>query len=456
MGNKFNLNIFFNYLTRPVDASSLSIFRFLFGIIMVWSTLKYFYRGWIKYNYIDQNFYFTYEWFHWIAPLPGNGMYWIFGFIATSALFLALGLLYRISAIIFFLSYTYVFLIDKTLYNNHYYLISLLGFLFCFTNAHGGMSVDNLWRKKFRPDTQTGNVPFWNILIFKSQIFIVYFYGGIAKINLDWLKGEPMRHWLVKGDETPEILTRILESEFSAYFFSYGGIIFDLGIGFLLLYRKTRLFGFILLLVFNLTNNWLFTIGIFPFLMIATTVLFLEPETPRSFLQNYFSKFKSTNIYQKEKPSPYQKLAITFFCLYLCIQILIPFRHLLYSYNTSWSEEGHYFAWRMKLRDKSNCQLGILASNPDSGNTWVITGERHISERQYKDMCKSPNLIIQYAHFLGQELKILGISNPVITVRTLVSLNFREPQPMIDPNVNLVEAEYLTFKSADWILPLKD
>ena len=224
------------YLMRPVDASSLGALRIFFGILMVWSTLKYFYNGWIKEYYIDPKFLFTYELFPWVSPWPGDGMYYHFAVMALAAFFLALGFFYRASAIVFFLTYAHGFLIEKSLYNNHYYFICLIGLLFCVTNAHRWMSLDALWIKKLQSDAQAGTVPYWHVLLIKAQVFIVYFYGGIAKLNEDWLRGEPLRHWLpgsANNESVPALAAQFMKSEFAAYFFSYTGLIFDLAIGFI-------------------------------------------------------------------------------------------------------------------------------------------------------------------------------------------------------------------------------
>jgi hypothetical protein len=259
--------------------------------------------------------------------------------MGVSALFLALGLFYRFSAIVFLLTYTYTFLLGKSLYNNHYYFICLLGILFCCVNANRWMSLDIVLKKRFFHKSLPETVPFWNVLLVKAQVFIVYFYGGIAKFDMDWLKGEPLRQWFkeVAGREsTPEIIGKFLETEFAAYFFSYGGLIYDLVIGFLLICRKTRLLAFGLILFFNLTNNWLFRIGVFPTLMVAATIIFLEPETPKKMLQKFFPRFKKETISSSPIVSPYRKAATIFVSLYLIIQILLPFRHWLYKGNLNW------------------------------------------------------------------------------------------------------------------------
>ena len=39
-------------------------------------------------------------------------------------------------------------------------------------------------------------------------------------------------------------------------------------------------------------------------------------------------------------------------CVFAALQLLMPLRHWLYPGNPNWTEEGHRFAWHMKLRDK--------------------------------------------------------------------------------------------------------
>jgi vitamin K-dependent gamma-carboxylase len=447
------------FLMRPIDPSTLGAFRIFFGLLMLCSTIDVYRRGWIHKYYLKPEFFFPFEMFPWVTPWPGDGMYYHFAIMALAALFLALGLFYRLAAITFFLTYTFTFLIDKTNYNNHYYFICLISLLLCFINAHHWMALDNLWKKKFCKKSDNGNVSRWNIFIIQFQIFIVYFYGGIAKINFDWLNGEPMRHWLKYSagqENTPPIVAQFLESEIGVYFFSYGGLIFDLAIGFLLIYRKTRLLAFGLLLVFNISNHWMFKIGVFPFLMVFATVIFLEPETPRKFVQKYFSKLKYKNVELNPSSKIYRIPVVGLVSLYIIIQVLLPFRHWLYQGNVSWTEEGHNFAWRMKIRSKEKCGLRFIATNPETGEKWPILAENHLVGNQYPNMCKKPHMLIYYAHYLKDKLKETGINNPIITATTFVSLNYRPLQPIVDPNLNLANEEYSIFKHADWILPLKE
>ena len=178
------------------------------------------------------------------------------------------------------------------------------------------------------------------------QISIVYFYSGIAKINHDWLSGEPIRMWLNYG-ENFLVIKKNIYNEFLVYLISYGGLLFDLLIVPLLLIRKTRIYAFTLAVAFHLSNKLLFNIGIFPFFAIGLTTLYFSPSWPRKFFNsklveenpnNYSFKFKNPTFY-----------ILTFFIIF---QLIMPLRHFLYPGNVAWTEEGHKYSWRMKLRDK--------------------------------------------------------------------------------------------------------
>lgn len=435
------------WLGRPVDAASLGAFRLLFGALMVWEVWRYYNLDFIGRYYIEPRFHFTYEFFPFFAPLPGQGMYWLFGAMGLFALGLALGFYYRWSAFLFFLSYTYVFLLDKTPYNNHYYLISLLSFLLILVDGQRWFSLDG-WHKR-DPASQT--VPFWQLFILRAQFFIVYFYGGLAKLNRDWLMGEPMRMWLAERTHYP-LLGPFFETETAVYFFSYGGLLFDLSIGFLLLWRPTRLLAFGSLLFFHLMNSWLFTIGIFPFLALAATLLFVEPEWPRRVWQRIYRPASDAPV-NLPQPARLNVWTFSFIGLYLALQLLVPLRHWLYPGEVSWTEEGHRFAWHMKLRDKE-ARLEIKVIDPRTGEVWKANLAEDLTADQIEKMGIRPDMILQYTHHLRDKLIQSGLDNPIIIANAWASLNGRPFQQLIDPRDNLAQIEAHPLAPSPWILPL--
>lgn len=440
------IQIMVEALLKPVDVASLATFRVLFGAIMVWEVYRYHVFGRIPYYYIQPNFYFTYELFPFVAPLPGQWMYAVFFVMGLSALGLALGFFYRVSAMLFFFTYTYVFLLDKAQYNNHYYLIILLAFLLICVDAHRWASLD----QKLRPDLRRQMVPFWQVFIFRAQLVIVYFYAGVAKINADWLAGHPMRDWLHNRAHYP-LMGPFFTTEWATFFFSYGGLLFDLSVGFLLLWQRTRLPAFLLLLFFHLTNKWLFNIGIFPYLMIAATILFAETGWPRRLLRAPKPHLPDT----LPRPALKRRWWIAgFVTIYLALQILIPLRHWLYPGNVAWTEDGHRFSWRMKLRGKSG-DIAIVVTNPQTSQRWLVDPRQDLTSRQIGKMATRPDMMIQYVHYLKQRLAQAGIENPIIQLHAQVSLNGRPYQPIVDPTENLAQAPLNIFAPATWVIPLQ-
>src|SRR5215216_6130151 len=116
-------------INKPVSITPLVRFRLVFGLLMFASLIRFWVRGWIDTVYITPSFHFSYSGFEWIKTLGDPGMYILFLVVIIAALFIALGFFYRIAAIVFFVGFTYIELIDVTTYLNHYYFISLVAFL---------------------------------------------------------------------------------------------------------------------------------------------------------------------------------------------------------------------------------------------------------------------------------------------------------------------------------------
>jgi hypothetical protein len=451
-------------LFEPVDISFLVFFRILFGGIMMWEVYRYFTYDWIARYYVEPAVKFTYYGFSWVKPWAGRGMYIHFFVLGVAAACVMMGFVYRIAAPVFFLAFTYIFLLDQTRYLNHLYLVCLIGFLLCFLPAERAFSVDALLRRKIRSDV----VPAWTLWLLRAQVGIPFFYGGIAKLNSDWIYGgEPMRIWLRPLTRMPG-LGHIFAADWVVYGFVIGGLMLDLLVVPLLLWRRTRLFAFAAAVVFNLINAVIFDIGIFPWLMLGALLIFFPPDLLRRFARAFMS---SGEAFEDAKPSQAsvrsraiaegsscpslstsQKLVAGLLAAYLAVQFLLPLRHYLYPGNVSWTEEGHNFAWHMKLRTKVG-EAVFTVTHPQSGQTWTIKPEDYLKSHQVMKMTTKPELILLFGHYLAEEKKREGYENVEVRARVMVSLNGRQPQLLIDPNVDLAKEE-LSLLPAPWILPL--
>jgi vitamin K-dependent gamma-carboxylase len=432
-------------LSAPVDIASLVYFRIAFGAIMLWEVWRYFDHGWIDRYYVEPAFHFTYYGFDWVRPWAAAWMMDAhFYSLAVLAVLIILGLWYRVAAVLFFLGFTYVFLLDQSRYLNHFYLISLLSFLLIFMPAHRAFSLDAARRPGMRSDT----APAWALWVLRAQIAVVYFNGGLAKLNADWLRGEPMREWLADRTDFP-LIGRWFTEEWMVYLFS-GGLLLDLFIVPFLLWKRTRPFAFLAAAAFHLTNNELFPIDIFPWLAIAATLLFFPPEWPRMIISGKRLPLPEKIDFPAVSRMPLARNAVVgLLAVYLAVQLLVPLRHHLCPGNVSWTEEGHRFAWHMRLRSKS-ADARFFATDPVSGETWEIDTLDILTPGQEDAMSTRPDMILQLSHYISDLFREDGYDQIQVRATVMASLNSREPQLLIDPNVDLA-AQPRSFGHASWI-----
>lgn len=448
-GKKFAVNRAIAFLNAPRDAAPLAAFRIVFGGLMAFEAFASYLHK-IPDRYSPDLFHFTYPGFHWVVPPPGIGIYFVIGSMGLAAFCVTIGWRYRASSLVFLLAYTYLFLIDRVAYNNHYYLIILLALLFTITRAHADASLDSARI----PEAKRGWVPAWQLYIFRAQIVVVYFFGGVAKLSPDWLRREPITHWI---RERAEVLALgpLLQPDFVPWLLAYGGLVFDLSIGFLLLWRRTRLIAVALVLGFHLTNAYLFSIGVFPWLGIGATVLFLDAGTVRRALSRLGYARSAVELPLATSTSR-AKWPLAFCAVYLLVQCLVPLRHWCYAGDVNWTEEGHDFSWHMKLRDKEGvARFRIL----DRGTgTSIVLEEADLANeltlKQIRDVSCKPELMAHYARHLREVYTAKGYRDPAVFAETLVSLNGRPYLPLVNPHVDLAAVEHSPWRAAAWIVPL--
>lgn len=433
----------FQRLFQPAGLESLVLFRIAFGLLMLVEVIRYLYMGWVNSIFVAPKYHFTYTGFEWVKPWPGLGMtlhFVVLGLLATAIM---VGFCYRVATVLFFLGFTYVFLLEEAIYLNHFYLVCLYSLLLIVVPAHRAWSLD-AW---LRPALRSTTAPAWTLWVLRAQICIVYFMGGVAKLNGDWLQGQPMRIWLHERTDFP-LIGRFFEEPWMVYLFSYGGLLFDLLVTPLLLWSRTRWAAFILVAIFNLTNARLFSIGIFPWLALSTTVILFLP-------MSWLQRKKEAEAVTSPEPfrlTPKRRAIVSLLAVWLALQILIPLRHWLYPGNPEWTEEGHRFSWRMKLRDKVG-ELQLLLHEPKSGRTWEVDPLVFITQRQLDSAATRPEMILQLCHFAAGEWQAKHRRPFEVRVRSMVSLNGRPRQAMIDPNVDLSQ-EHRKLGPATWINPL--
>jgi len=442
------------YFKKDTQAAPLAVFRVLFGFMMFLSIVRFWMNGWIEKLYIQPKFFFSYYGFEWVKPI-GDYTYLLFIICGIAALFVALGYKYRIAIIVFFLSFTYIELMDKTTYLNHYYFISCVGFLMIFLPANAYFSIDAYKN----PNKAFQLVPQWTIDSIKLMLGIVYFYAGLAKLNSDWLfKAMPLKIWLPSKYDLP-FLGDLMQQSWVHYTFSWSGALYDLAIPFLLLYKRTRWFAFALVVIFHVMTRILFPIGMFPYIMIVSTLIFFGTGFHRKIIR-FISKLlridysKMVALTQTKKYRFKRNIALPILAVFFVFQLVFPWRYLAYPNELFWTEEGYRFSWRVMLMEKAGyAQFKI--KNTETGEQFLVDNTDFLTPFQEKQMSTQPDFILQYAHFLGEHFEAQGHENIAVYAESYVALNGRLSQPYVDPNVDLMKQRE-SFRRKDWILPFND
>ena len=446
-----------NYLNKESSSHSLAVFRIGFGFLMCFSIIRFWYKGWIEKLYLVPEFHFSYYGFDWVKPI-GDYTYLLFIICFISSLFIAIGFKYRVSIILFFLSFTYIELMDKTTYLNHYYFISILSFLMCFLPMNAIFSIDNIINRK-----QYLKVQSWTVDSIKLLLSIVYIYAGLAKLNSDWLfKAMPLKIWLPSKFDLPIIGENLMQYEWVHYAMSWGGMFYDLLIPFLLLYKPTRIFAFFLVIFFHIFTKVLFPIGMFPYIMIIGSIIFFDSEVHKKiihFFKNFLHKFYDINkIKDLEKINLYQikmqNLNLSIVVIFFVIQLSFPFRHAFYPGELFWNEQGYRFSWRVMLMEKMGYSTFKIVDQK-TGKFFYVNNEEFLTPFQEKQMSFQPDFILEYANYLGDVYTKRGHKNVQVFTDSYVALNGRLSQRFIDHNVNLYGIKE-SFKHKNWILPFND
>ena len=436
--------------SHPISAASAAAFRVMFGLLGLAAVIRFASKGWIDDLYVEPAHHFTYSGFWWVQPWPGWGMYAHFALLGLASVGVALGYRYRLSIVAFFLLFTYVELIDKTTYLNHYYWVSLTSLLMVFLPLHRTASLD-AWRN---PALRSETVPGWVVWVLRAQVGVVYMFGGIAKLNPDWLlHAQPMRIWLYNNGDL-FLVGPLLREAWVAYAMNWAGAAFDLTIVGWLLWRRSRPVAYVVLVVFHVMTWLLFPIGMFPWLMIFGAIVFFPYDWPRRVLSRLRGRPAPVTPEAPShtfNPSWASRAWLAGLLLFALVQVAMPLRHWAYPGNVQWNEDGYRFSWRIMLTEKTG-HVRFRVTDTRTGEQWLEYPETYLTPLQHERMAYQPDMILATAHIIARDATSRGLSVEV-RADAFVTFNGRRAARFIDPDVDLASVEPgLSPKS--WVLPV--
>jgi len=445
-------------LARPVNGASLGFFRAAFGTVIVYEALFFLRPSFLLWpergtSLVERLYsgehlvwHFSYPGFTWAKPLAEPWTSVLFGLFLCAAVLVATGVWFRPAIIVLWAAFSYIQLMEAAWYLNHFYLGALLAFLLFWMPADRRWSLRR-WLADRNPHSEKiektlpREVPFWTVFVLRGQLFIVYFYGGIAKLSSDWLAGEPVRMWLrdafvagrleqVVGPETMATLRPILGSEAVVWLITYGGLVFDLAVGPMLLWRRTRWLGILLAAMFHGTNFFLFDIGAFPVMAMLLTLIFFPPDWPDALRRRVTGLFglrspATASEVDAKQPSPsvghasLRWTTATAIFVWFSVQLLLPLRHLAIAGNVHWTDEGSRFSWHMMLRHKEPGYVEFRVEDPalisqDSNGRKIVDWSQwqdredaslwHEIRAEDWDETELPEFFITYEPVIGERL----------------------------------------------------
>lgn len=424
---------------KNIDNSPLIVFRIFFGFLISCESFGAIITGWVKRVLIEPKFTFSFIGLEWLQPLPGYGMYFYFIIMGLFGIAIMLGYRYRVAIIGYTILWAGVYFMQKSSYNNHYYLLLLISFLLIFLPANRYASLDVKQQRIHKQNT----MPYWISLLFIVQVTIVYFYAAIAKFYPDWLDGT-FTKLLLSGTTSNEFLLKIFLNKYFYLFIAYAGILFDLLIVPLLLFKKTRTIALAASLSFHLFNAIFLQIGIFPFFALSFSLFFYPPEKIRKlFFKNKLSI---------EEPIAYnysrKRIFLYFLIPFLFIQFILPLRHHLIEGDVLWTEEGHRLSWRMMLRKRDGF-INFKIKNNDTGEITSYDYHKNLSPKQANTLATKPDFIWQYCQRIKQEYSGKNIS---IFIDCKNNINNGEFKTLIDPKQDFAKAKWNYFWHNEWVL----
>ncbi|EFA03079.2 vitamin K-dependent gamma-carboxylase isoform X3 [Tribolium castaneum] len=480
--NNVSYEQFVRFMYQPKDPSSLGVIRFLFGLLMLIDLPEERGGSDIDFRWGDpRDCHFPL--FPILRPLPYPYMALLYGIMWFGACGIMLGYKFQTSALLFGVPYWYLLLLDKSFWNNHSYLFGIVTILLVGSSANHYLSLDGLFdeRKKNR------HVPYWNYFILKFQFFMLYFLAGLKKTDKEWLEGYSMtnlgNHWVF----LPFTLFLTVE-QIDYLVVHWFGFLLDLTIGFWMLIEITRPIAMIFCACFHLMNSRLFSIGMFPYVCLATMPLFCTETWPRR-LQSIF--FKKVNyrvepspvcVYTRQQSEDYHdlqlpheinwkhKLVVGLLLTHCGLQCFLPYSHFITQGYNNWTKGLYGYSWDMMVHSWDTTIVVVKVVDNNSGGEFFLDPAAWTQNERWN---KHADMCLQYAECLKNNLlqdlqhekSREGVENEVgpkhitsenisIYVDVWCSLNGRFQQRMYDPNYDLLKANWSPFRPVEWLKPV--
>ncbi len=382
------------FLTRlgsEVDGASLAVVRMITAAALCFLSTAMLVTGRVPDMFMQLGVRFSYPLATFVKPLPGNLPYAHMALISLTSAAVFVGWRTRLNSLLLCVAVVYWFLLEPLYYTDGYYLLVLMSILTAWLPVNRWMSAD----RQLKRETRT-RVQYWQVWLVQMQLLCVYFFSGLSKLNGDWLSGAPLVERLADAG--------IGTAAHYGVAIAWSVMLFQLLIGFVLLWRRSRAPGLVLMSLFHAVDFFWLEIGVAPLLVWSLSFIFCDPAWPRplvdrmapallrlpgsnaawlslrrlgSAVDSAFAWFDDSPIFKRRSPArkPLAQMKgqtdrhaqetseLTRYCIvaWLAVQIVLPLRYLAYPGNPRWTNDGRLFAWRGQTRElKTELKLSLL------------------------------------------------------------------------------------------------
>ncbi len=421
---------------EPISADSVAFFRIGFGLLIAFSSFRFLAKGWVSSLYLEPANHLTYPLLDWVRPLPGVWMHLLVAGLGLCGLSIAAGYRHRLSRGLFLVGFVYTEAIEATLYLNHYWFLTVTALLLI------ALPVQHRWSMDARAGrvVQSATVPAITLWAIRAQLGVVYFFAGVSKLNPDWLlKAQPLQLWLADRTDTL-IIGSMLDAPAVAYVASWSAALFDLTIVGWLLWKPSRKWAYAVLVIFHITTGALFQIGVFPWVMIVSTLVFFEPDWPRHLLARWQKPAVGKPHARLVSGTSIGRLATASLIALAVVQLILPLRHYAYDGNVRWTEDGYYLSWRVMLTDKAGF-VRYEVTDPATQRTWEAGPELVLTDWQANSAATKPGLVHATAQLIADHYEAQGLVRVEVRAIAWVSMNGGPAEQLMDPSVDLANSD---------------
>ncbi|XP_071547646.1 vitamin K-dependent gamma-carboxylase [Panulirus ornatus] len=477
-------------LHRPCDPASLAATRIMFGLLMMLDVPQERGMGVADVRWGDPDT-CRFPLFPSLTPLLLPYMVLIYGLMFVCAALMALGWRWRASCSAFVFAYWYLFLLDKSLWNNHSYLYGLLASILLVSDPHRCWSMDS---RRGREDVGDSHAPLWSYALLRSQVFVLYFLAGVKKVDHDWLNGYSMQHLAQHWVFSP--FRQVLNNDNIDFFVIHlGGFTLDLTLGFFLFFDATRRPALVFGAAFHLMNSMIFSIGMFPWVCLATLPVFCSHSWPRPLLARLralllpgrspaggggaaggaaggavTARGATRDEYEKEKViktlkrnpdccypgeggcvSTKQKVRSLLVMMYIVLQFVLPFTHSITKGYNTWTDGPYGYSWDMMVHSWDTLHIKITGIRGDTGEKLYLDPNVWLNSHRWTSHA---DMAVQYGRCLRERLAARGVDLSSLYFDVWKSLNHRFQQRVFDPTVDILQAPWSPWEQTPWVLPL--